>query len=369
MTQDILFTPHRIGGLELPNRIAMAPMTRSRAQAGDVVAPLTATYYAQRASAGLIISEGTQISPQGQGYLWTPGIYTAEQVAGWKSVTGAVHEAGGRIFAQLWHVGPISHSALNGLQPVGPMNEAAASQSFVMTEDGPAMVPTEQARALRPAELADIVDEYVAAARNAVAAGFDGVEIHAANGYLLDQFLRSETNRRTDAYGGSIGNRLRLLREVVEAVSAEIGADRVGVRISPFLDLNGCAEADDHSLFLAVAALLEKAGVAFLHTNEASPFDARDGQDPVPLSFREAMRAIYSGTIMVAGGYDGARARAILDKGLADVVAFGRPFIANPDLPRRLAENLPLAEVKDGPLYGGGAEGYTDYPAYDTVAA
>ncbi|GAA0593478.1 alkene reductase [Caenispirillum bisanense] len=369
-TDDILFRPHRLGALDLKNRIAMAPMTRSRAaQPGNVATELTATYYAQRSGAGLLISEGTQVSPVGQGYAFTPGIHSAEQTAGWRRVTEAVHASGGRIFAQLWHVGRVSHPLLHGQQPVAPSAVAAAgAKAFVVDGGGIGMVDTPTPRALTTDEVRGVVEEFAQAARNARDAGFDGVELHAANGYLIEQFLRSESNRRDDAYGGSVDNRLRFLAEVTEAVAGVFGADKVGVRISPFLELNGIHDDDPHGLFLAVARLLDGLGVAYIHTSESSPMELPPGHDPVPAGFRTALREAYRGTIMVAGGYDGARARAILESGLADMVAFGRPYISNPDLDARLAAGLPLTEPDRATFYGGGAQGYTDYPPLTQAA-
>ena len=369
-TDDILFQPLRMGGVELKNRIAMAPMTRSRAgQPGNVPTDLMATYYTQRAGAGLLISEGTQVSPVGQGYAFTPGIHSAEQTAGWRRVTEAVHAHGGRIFAQLWHVGRISHPLLHGLEPVAPSAVAApGGKAFVVDGDGPRMVDTPTPRALTTDEVRAVVEEFAQAARNAQEAGFDGVELHAANGYLIDQFLRSDSNRRDDVYGGSLDNRLRFLAEVTEAVAGVVGADRVGVRIAPFLELNGIHDDDPHGLFLAVARLLDGLGVAYIHTSESSPMELPPGHDPVPAGFRRALREAYRGTIMVAGGYDGARARAILESGLADVVAFGRPYISNPDLDARLAAGLPWAEPDRATFYGGDARGYTDYPPVTQAA-
>lgn len=361
---DILFRPHRMGAFELRNRVAMAPMTRSRAtQPGDVPNEMMARYYAQRAGAGVIVSEGTQVSRLGQGYAFTPGIYSPEQVAGWKTVTDAVHAVGGLIYAQLWHVGRVSHPILHGEQPVAPSAvSGGGSAAFVVDDEGPRMARAPEPRALSTEEVRAVVGEFEKAARNAKEAGFDGVELHAANGYLIEQFLRSESNRRTDVYGGSLENRLRFLAEVTEAVSAVFGADRVGVRISPFLDLNGISEDNPRGLFLAVAGLLDGLGVAYLHTSEASPIEVPPGTDPVPQDFRRALRETFRGTIMVAGGYDGARARAILETGLADVVAFGRPYIANPDLTERLARDLPFAEPDKATFYGGSEHGYVDYP-------
>lgn len=363
----MLFTSYTLGGLALPNRIVMPPMTRSRAAAGDVVTDVMATYYAQRASAGLIISEGTQICPEGQGYAWTPGIYTAEQVAGWKRVTDAVHAAGGRIFAQLWHVGRISHV---DLQPGG---QAPVSASAVLAEgvkvfvdaqrQGPeagvgGMVQHSLPRALREDEIPGIVAQYAQAARNALAAGFDGVELHAANGYLINQFIDSNTNLRTDGYGGTLAKRLRFLREVTEAVVAVMGPQRVGVRLAPLTTLNGAEDATPQATYVAAAKLLGDIGVAYLHIAEVDWEDAPE----MPVAFKEALRLVYPGTMIYAGKYTLEKAQAALQAGWADLIGFGRPYMANPDLPARLAQGAPLNELDSSTLFGGGAKGLIDYP-------
>jgi len=363
----MLFTPHRIGALNLPNRIVMPPMTRSRAGRGDVATELMAQYYAQRAGAGLIVSEGTQISRQGQGYAWTPGIYTPEQIAGWRRVTDAVHAAGGRIFAQLWHVGRVSHVALqeNGAAPVS--SSALVAQGvkvFVDTEGrGPEagvgdMVQHSAPRALRTDEIPAIVADYAQAARNAIAAGFDGIELHGANGYLINQFIDSQANTRDDEYGGSLPNRLRFLGEVAHAVSEAIGAERVGVRLAPLTTMQGAVDDTPQATYLAAAKLLDDLGVAYLHIAEADWDDAPG----MPDAFREALRMIYRGTLIYSGKYTKARAEHALARGWADLIGFGRPFIANPDLPERLRRDLPLNDGNRSRYFGGGAEGYTDYP-------
>ncbi|WP_394208124.1 alkene reductase [Paracoccus litorisediminis] len=358
-----LFTPFDLGAVSLRNRIAMAPMTRSRSeQPGNVPTDLMAEYYAQRASAGLIITEATQISPQGQGYSFTPGIHSAEQVAGWRKVTDAVHAKGGRIFSQLWHVGRMSHESFHtDGKPVAP--SALAPDASVWVVD-PAigkgsMVPSPVPRALTVEGIAEVVADYAQAARNAVAAGFDGVEIHAANGYLIDEFLRTTSNHRTDQYGGSVENRIRFAIEVFEAVAAEIGADRVGIRISPFITQRNMNDPEAPATILAMIRELGRRGLTYAHIAEADWDDA-----PVtPDAFRHDLRAAFDGAVIVAGKYDRARAEAMLASGLADIVAFGRPFIANPDLPRRFAEDLPLASFDGTALFGGTVEGYTSYPA------
>ena len=363
MSLQRLFQPYRLGALELPNRIVMAPMTRCRTtQPGDVANALMAQYYAQRASAGLIISEATQISRQGQGYSFTPGIYSAEQLAGWRRVTTAVHAAGGRIFLQLWHVGRMSHACLHdGAPPVAPSALAPEAQVWVADADGVGrMLDCPTPRALEIGEIAGIVDDFRRGAANALAAGFDGVEIHGANGYLIDQFLRSTANQRSDAYGGSLHRRIRFLDEVATAVAGEVGAERTGVRLAPFITARGMNCPEIIPAILAAAERLNELGLAYIHLSEADWDDAPQ----VPEDFRHALRRVFKGGLIVAGRYDAARAEAILRAGLADLCAFGRPFIANPDLPRRYALGLPLADFAASRLFGGDAHGYTDYPAY-----
>ncbi|MCG7625326.1 alkene reductase [Epibacterium sp. Ofav1-8] len=364
----LLFAPTRIGQLDLPSRIALAPMTRCRTdQPGNIPNEMMADYYAQRASAGLILTEATQISQQGQGYSFTPGIHTDAQVAGWRKVTEAVHTAGGRIFSQLWHVGRMSHPMFHadGL-PVALSAIAPEATVWVVDaqtgQGGMAECPTP--RALETEEIPGITADYVQAARNARDAGFDGVEIHAANGYLIDSFLRSSSNKRDDAYGGSVESRIRFAVETVAAVAAEIGADRVGIRISPFITQRGMDDPEAPETLLALARALGRIGIAYIHIAEADWDDAPE----TPRDFRLALRAAFPGAILVAGGYDKERAEAILAEGLADVVAFGRPFIANPDLPRRYAENLPLAAFDGETLFGGDRQGYTTYAAYEDTA-
>ena len=341
----MLFDHYALNALPLKNRIVMPPMTRSRAGAGDVATDMMADYYAQRASAGLIISEGTQISQQGQGYAWTPGIYSEAQIAGWKKVTDAVHKAGGKIFAQLWHVGRVSHTVLQpgGAAPVSSSAiQAPGVKVFVDVEGrGPA-----------------IVNDYAQAARNAIAAGFDGIELHGANGYLINQFIDSQANLRDDDYGGSLQNRLRFMREVVTAVSAAIGKERVGIRLAPLTTLMGSKDDTPEATYLAAACVLNELGIAYIHIAEADWEDA-----PVmPAAFKEALRIIFHGTLIYSGKYTKARAEEALANGWADLIGFGRPFIANPDLPHRLKNDLPLnAPIKET-FFGGGKEGYLDYP-------
>ncbi|MNV11143.1 N-ethylmaleimide reductase [compost metagenome] len=330
-----LFDPVQLGAVSLPNRIVMAPMTRSRStQPGDVPNAMMAAYYAQRASAGLIVTEATQISPQGKGYSFTPGIYSAEQVAGWKLVTDAVHAAGGRIFSQLWHVGRMSHESFHvDGKPVAPSALAPDANVWIVDPETGlgGMTPCPIPRALETGEIAGVIEDYRYAAANAKRAGFNGVEIHGANGYLIDEFLRRSANQRTDQYGGSQENRIRFLVEVAEAVAGEIGADRTGVRLSPFITQRNMADDEAVDTMLLAARELDCLGLAYIHLSEADWEDA-----PVtPEAFRHDLRAAFSGKVIVAGKYDKARAERILAASLADIVAFGRPFIANPDLPRR----------------------------------
>ncbi|UXY14046.1 alkene reductase [Chitiniphilus purpureus] len=363
----MLFTPYRLSGLTLPNRIVMPPMTRSRAGAGNVPTALMAEYYAQRASAGLIITEGTQISQQGQGYAWTPGIHSAGQVAGWRRVTEAVHAAGGRIFAQLWHVGRISHVSLqpDGSAPVSssPLVAEGVKVFIDPTGQGPQagvgdMVQHSAPQALSEAGIAQVVRDFATAAQHALDAGFDGVELHGANGYLINQFIDSRANTRTDGYGGPLPNRLRFLREVTEAVTAVVGQGRVGVRLAPLTTLQGAVDDTPQATYLGAARLLDGIGVAYLHIAEADWEDAPE----MPAAFKEALRLIYGGTLIYAGKYTAERAEAALHNGWADLIGFGRPFVANPDLPERLRQALPLNQPDTDRFFGGGAAGYTDYP-------
>lgn len=360
-----LFSTLSLGGLQLPNRIVMSPMTRSRAaQPGNVPTELMARYYAQRASAGLIITEATQISPQGQGYSFTPGIHSPEQVAGWRKVTDAVHAAGGRVFLQLWHVGRMSHESFHdGDKPVAPSALSPDAQVWIFDEAKGAggMVDCPIPRALETNEIGGVVEDFRRAARNASDAGFDGVEIHGANGYLVDEFLRRSSNHRTDRYGGDQDNRIRFLREVAEAVAGEIGPERTGIRLSPYITQRNMADDEIIPTILKAAQALDDIGLAYIHLAEADWDDA----PTIPDQFRHDLRAAYKGAIIVAGKYDKARAESILTDGLADLVAFGRPFVANPDLPRRYAEDLPLAALDGATLFGGGPEGYVDYPTYE----
>ena len=369
MDTQHLFSKHHLGKLELKNRIVMPPMTRSRAGIGDVPTELMATYYAERASSGLIITEGTQISPQGQGYAWTPGIYSPEQIAGWRKVTEAVHENDGVIFAQLWHVGRISHVELqpNGDAPVSSSELVAQGvKVFVDSEGkGPAGGAGEMLqhkhstpRALTVPEIKEIVKQYGIAALNAIQAGFDGVEVHAANGYLINQFIDSQANTRTDEYGGTIENRLRFLQEVVSTITLQIGAGKVGVRLAPSTSLNGTIDDNPENTYLKAAKLLNGIGVAYIHIAEADWGDAPG----VPDGWKGKLRAAFDGAIISAGYYDKEKAEAAIAAGEADLIGFGRATIANPDLPRRLQEGLALNEADSATFFGGTEKGYTDYP-------
>ncbi|MDB5872734.1 MAG: putative flavoprotein NADH-dependent oxidoreductase [Ramlibacter sp.] len=361
-----LFDPVRAGNLHLPNRIVMAPLTRNRAP-GAVPTPLMAQYYAQRASAGLLITEATAISHQGQGYADVPGLYGADQLDGWKRVTQAVHERKGRIVVQLWHVGRVSHVDLQpqGRKPVAPSAIAAKTKTYLIKNGVGSFVPTSEPRALDAAELPGIVQDYRHAARNAVStAGFDGVEVHGANGYLLDQFLKTGANHRRDDYGGSIENRARLLLEVMRAVAGEVGGARTGLRISPVTPANDVDDEDPQALFGYLMRELAPLGLAYIHVIEGATGGPREIADR-PFDYpalRNAYRAAGGkGAWMVNNAYDKALAEQVVAEG-ADLVAFGKLFIANPDLVERLRRNAPLNTPDKATFYGGGAQGYTDYP-------
>ena len=351
LTTD-LFAPYRLGGLELANRFVMAPMTRNRAGAGGVPTPLNAEYYAQRASAGLIVTEGTQPSAVGQGYPDTPGLHTDEQVAGWRLVADAVHAAGGKVVAQLMHCGRIGHPSITGLQPVAPSAVRAAGQVF--TPEG--MQDFVEPRALETGELPGVVAEFVDAAERAVDAGLDGVELHAANGYLLQQFLAAGSNVRTDAYGGSPEHRARFVVEVATAVAEAVGGQRVGIRVSPGNDFNDIAETEVEATYEALVRGLEPLGLLYLHVTE----------DP-GTRYRDALRKLFTGPVVLntgfAGASDLATAQGLVDGGEADLYSIGRRFIANPDLVERLRTGAPLNEPDTSTFYAGTAKGYTDYPA------
>ncbi|MBK1645197.1 alkene reductase [Thiocapsa imhoffii] len=356
-----LFDPIQMGDLALPNRIVMAPLTRNRA-VGLKPNELTVTYYRQRATAGLIITEATQISPMGQGYLDTPGIYSAEQVAAWRQVTDAVHAAGGLIFMQLWHVGRISHTSLlpEGEVPVSSTNRRPNAMTFA--PEG--FVEVSQPRALRDEEIPGLIQDYRCAANHARAAGFDGVEVHAANNYLLEQFLRDSVNDRAGPYGGSIANRVRLVVDVMTAVADEIGAGRTGIRISPMTTFNDTPrDSDPQALFNHLVDQLAPLGLAYVHVIQGETGGPREPEDAERPFDYGALQDRCQGCWMINNGYGKDDAEQVLTQGRADLVAFGRPFISNPDLVRRLRENAPLNALQEDTLYGGGAEGYTDYPA------
>jgi len=357
MTNRQLFQPYNLGPITLTNHIVMAPLTRNRAGAGLVPSELAATYYAQRATAGLLITEATQISAQAQGYQDTPGIYTQAQIDGWRKVTDAVHAKGGRIFVQLWHVGRISHVDLQpgGAAPVAPSAIRAETKTFVNNGFSDVSEP----RALELSEIKDIIEDFRKASANAIAAGFDGVEIHGANGYLLEQFLKDGANQRTDEYGGSVENRARLLLEVTAAVKDEIGAERTGVRISPVSPANAISCSDPQPQYDYLAEQLEASGIVYLHVVEGATGGPRDAS---PFDY-DSLRRRFKGTYIGNNGYDLALASTQLAHGKADLFAFGRPFISNPDLVERLKTGAPLTALNPETLYGGGAEGYTDYPS------
>lgn len=357
MTKATLLEPFQLGPLRLPNRIVMAPLTRSRATAVGDVLPIHATYYAQRATAGLIVTESCWVSPQGRGFAWTPGIHNSDQIHAWQNVTNAVHSAGGRIFLQLWHVGRCSHPDLqpDGGQPVAPSALEPGMNVFTETGFKPAPTP----RALGRDELPGIVDEFSLAARNAKEAGFDGVEIHSANGYLLHQFLSDESNRRTDEYGGSIENRIRFPLDVVNAVLDVWGPERTGIRISPTSFLKNCGDSDPQSLYARYVSELSDRKLAYLHVIEGTIYAERD-----PMAFKAwDLKQHFHGPYIGNNAYTPALAETRIAEGLTDLVSFGRPYIANPDLVERFAVNADLAEADPETFYGGDAKGYTDYPS------
>lgn len=356
--QPDLFTPIRLGRYSLNNRVVMAPLTRNRAAAGNIPQAMNVEYYRQRASAGLIISEGSQISPAAVGYLGTPGIHSAEQIAGWKLITEAVHQRNGRIFLQLWHCGRVSHPSLlpNGMLPVAP--SAIRAQGHAHTKEGTQEFVTPHALTLE--EIPGIIQDFKTAAKNAQEAGFDGVEIHAANGYLIDQFIRDGSNQRHDEYGGSLKNRSRFLMEVTAAVVEVWGADRVGVRLSPINPFNDMVDSDPQQTFDFVANALNPFNLAYLHVTEWAGHDAELA--PPQFNFKQ-LRAAFNGTYITNGDYVKASANTAIGLGETDLVAFGKLFIANPDLPERFALDAPLNTPNSDTFYGGNEVGYTDYPA------
>ena len=352
-----LFDPIQLGAIAAPNRVLMAPLTRGRATREHVPTPIMAQYYAQRASAGLIISEATGISQQGLGWAFAPGIWNEAQLQAWRPVTQAVHRAGGRIVCQLWHMGRIVHpSFMGGAQPVS----ASATTAPGETRTYQGKLPYVEARPLELNEIPALLDTYRRATRNALQAGFDGVQVHAANGYLIDQFLRDGSNHRDDAYGGTIENRIRLLREVTEAVVGEAGADRTGVRLSPNGAIQGVNDSDPVSLFTAAAAALSEIGIAFLEMREPGLNGTFGAADRPPIA--PGIRKVFRNSLVLNSDYDGGRAQAALESGEVDAIAFGRTFLANPDLPHRLRNGIPLNEDDQATWYTPGPEGYTDYP-------
>ncbi|RMB27648.1 hypothetical protein C8J47_3177 [Sphingomonas sp. PP-F2F-G114-C0414] len=359
-----LFDPITLGAVDAPNRIIMAPLTRGRADRDAVPTDIMVEYYTQRASAGLIISEATGISREGLGWPFAPGLWTDAQVAAWKPVTDSVHAAGGRIVAQLWHMGRQGHSSVYETQPVS--SSATATEGQAHTFEG--KKDFEVARPLETNEIPRLLNDYELATKNALAAGFDGVQIHAANGYLIDQFLRDNANFRTDEYGGSIENRVRLLREVAERVISVAGADRVSVRLSPNGDSQGVDDSNPEALFTAAAKALSDLGIAFLELREPGP-DGTFGKTDVP-KLSPAIRKVFKGVLIVNSDYTTVEeAQAELDSGNADAITFGRTFIANPDLPERLRAGAPLAKDDAKTWYSQGPEGYIDYPALETANA
>ena len=352
-----LFDPIPLGPLVLPNRIFMAPMTRIRAHADGVPGELAATYYSQRASAGLIITEATQISPMGKGYINTPGIHSPKQVREWSRIVEAVHNSGGRIFLQLWHVGRISHTSLlpNNAEPLAPSPIRANAHTHIATGAAPVSEPV----ALTADGIKETLAEYRLAAANAKEAGFDGVELHAANGYLIDQFLRTGTNQRTDVYGGAALNRVRFLTEAVEQVLEVWDKNRVGVRISPTVDFNDMLDDNPHETFSVAVARLNDYGLGYLHVVEQAQDNKGSVEEALALSTH--LKTLWNGLYLVNGGYDGPKGEEAIRSGHADAIAYGRPFIANPDLPRRLQIGAALNEPDPTTIYGGGATGYTSY--------
>ena len=356
MSTSKLFDAYKLGPITLSNRAVMAPLTRNRALAGMVPNPLAVEYYGQRASAGLLVTEASQVSQQGQGYQDTPGIYSKEQIAGWKKVTDRVHERGGRIFIQLWHVGRISHVDLqvNGRAPVAPSAIRAKGKTFV----NGTFADVSEPRALALEEIPGIIESFKQGAANALEAGFDGVEIHGANGYLLDQFAKDGSNKRTDAYGGSIENRARLMLEVSKEVASVAGPERTGIRISPVTPANDVSDSNPQPLFDHIVDGLNALKLVYIHVIEGATGGPRD---IAPFDYA-SLRKRFKQTYIANNGYDIALADKMLDSNAADLIAFGKPFISNPDLVERLKAGAPLNEWDKNTFYGGGAKGYTDYP-------
>ncbi|MCX7308964.1 MAG: alkene reductase [Afipia sp.] len=356
MTASKLFEPYKLGALTLSNRAVMAPLTRNRALADLVPNPLAVDYYGQRASAGLLITEASQVSQQGQGYQDTPGIYSEEQIAGWRKVTDRVHERGGKIFLQLWHVGRVSHTSLqeNGQAPVAPSAVRAKGKTFV----GGTFADVSEPRALTLDEIPGIIESFKRGSANSIAAGFDGVEIHGANGYLLDQFAKDGANKRTDAYGGSIENRAKLMLEVSKAVAAEVGAERTGIRLSPVTPANDISDSNPQPLFDHIVDHLSALKLVYIHVIEGATGGPRDN---APFDY-DGLRKRFKGTYIANNGYDFKLATEQLAANKADLIAFGKLFISNPDLVERLKAGAPLNDFDKATFYGGGAKGYVDYP-------
>jgi 2,4-dienoyl-CoA reductase-like NADH-dependent reductase (Old Yellow Enzyme family) len=359
-----LFDPIQLGAVLCPNRIVMAPMTRGRANREHVPTELMIDYYVQRASAGLIVTEGTGVSRQGLGWPYAPGIWTSEQMEAWKPVVAAVHEAGGRIFCQLWHMGRVVHPGFVGGQaPVSASATTAPHKAH--TYEG--RLPYAEARPLDVDEIPALLDDYSRAAAYAIAAGFDGVQLHAANGYLIDQFLRDGTNLRDDDYGGPVENRIRLLAEATRAIADMVGPERTAVRLSPNSETQGCQDSDPEALFTAAAAALAEIGIAFLELREPGP-EGTFGSSDVP-AVAPAIRKVFPAPLVLNSDFALETAQAALAEEKADAISFGRPFIANPDLPARLLNKAPLAKDVQATWYSQGPEGYVDYPALETAAA
>ena len=359
-----LFEPLKLGPITLPNRFVMAPLTRNRAvPPGMVPSPLAIDYYGQRASAGLLVTEASQVSQQGQGYQDTPGIYSKEQVAGWRKVTDCVHQRGGRIFIQIWHVGRVSHTSLQpgGGAPVAPSAIRAKGKTFV----NGTFTDISEPRALTLEEIPGIIEDFKRGTANAMAAGFDGVEIHGANGYLLDQFAKDGTNKRSDAYGGSVENRARLMLDVAKVVAAEAGAEKTGIRISPVTPANDVSDSNPQPLFDHIVDRLNALKLVYIHVIEGATGGPRD---IAPFDYG-SLRKRFAGAYVANNGYDFELANKMLAAGAADLIAFGKPFISNPDLVERLEKGAPLNEWDKATFYGGGAKGYTDYPTLEAVEA
>ena len=368
MQYQRLFQHYKLGGNELKNRFLMAPMTRSRAsQPGDIPNALMAEYYAQRSSAGIIITEAVQVSLQGKGYAKTPGIYTEQQIEGWRLITRAVHQNQSKIFLQLWHVGRVSSSKVNGLQPIAPSALIAQNTNVYIFQDAPngdaTFVGVEEPREMDKSDIELVVKEFVQGAQNAIKAGFDGVEIHGANGYLIDQFLRSNSNKRTDLYGGSKQNRIRLLLEISKAVAHAVGKEKTGVRLSPFISFKDMNDPEILQTIMLAASELQKLDIAYIHLCEADWDDAPQ----IPVDFRIKLRDVFKNTIIATGNKTPEQGEELLEENLVDLIGFGRHFLANPDYPQRVKQNLSLNQISDHhTLFGGGkARGYTDYPFFE----